>query len=107
MSGTAITARTVAVSPLLGQARLRSVSARSASVRGAPSSRVSLAKIANIDLSRGSAPSRALSIPSRTRCWLTGKLTPADCPGKTRRNPPAITGPRGHIRPGHPRNDSG
>jgi len=43
MSGTAITARTVAVSPLLGQARLRSVSARSASVRGAPSSRVSLA----------------------------------------------------------------
>jgi hypothetical protein len=38
------------------------------SVRGAPSSRVSLAKIANIDRSRGSLPSRALSIPSRIRC---------------------------------------
>jgi hypothetical protein len=33
------------------------------SVRGAPSSRVSLLKIANIDRSRGSPPSRALSIP--------------------------------------------
>jgi hypothetical protein len=70
----AMAARTVAVSPLAGPARLRSVarlrslSGRRASVRGAPSSRVSLVKIANIDLSRGSAPSRAFSIPSRTRC---------------------------------------
>jgi hypothetical protein len=63
-----MTVRTLAGSPLAGQTRLRSVSARSASERGTPLSRVSLVKIANIDLSRGSPPSRALSIPSRTRC---------------------------------------
>ena len=107
MSGTAMTARAVTASPLADQARLRSVSAGSASVRGVPSSRVSLAKIANIDLSWGSAPSRALSIPSRTRCWLTGKLTPADCPGNPGETLPRSLAPRGHIRPGHPRKDSG
>ena len=58
---------TMAVGPP-GQIRLRRGSAGSDSVRGAPSFRVSLVKIANIDLSRGSLPSRALSIRSRTCC---------------------------------------
>src|ERR1700752_2749099 len=44
------------------QARRTLVLGGSDSVRGAPSSRVSRVKIANIDLSRGSPPSRALSI---------------------------------------------
>ena len=44
MSGTANMARTVVVSPPAGQARRRSVSVRSVSVRGAPSSRVSRGK---------------------------------------------------------------
>jgi len=83
MSGTAMMARHVAVSRPASQG---SVSARSASVRGVPSSRVSLAKIANIDLSWDSSASRALSIPSRTRCSLTGKLTTIDGPAKVRRN---------------------
>ena len=65
MSGTVMMARHVAVSRPASQGN---VSARSAPVRGAPSSPVSLVKIANIDLSRGSPPSRTLSIPSRTRC---------------------------------------
>jgi len=69
------------------QARRTLALGGSDSVRGAPSSRVSRVKIANIDLSRGSPPSRALSIPCSTRCWLTGKLTTANCPGKPGRNP--------------------
>src|SRR6266581_7080515 len=52
-------ARQVAVSRPASQGH---VSAWRASVRGAPSSRVSLVKISNIDLSRGSPPSRAFSI---------------------------------------------
>lgn len=52
------------------------------SVRGAPSSLVSLVKIANIDTSRGSQPFRSLSILSSTRCWLDGKLTTVGFPAR-------------------------
>ncbi len=60
------------------------------SVRGAPSFLVSLVKIENIDTSRGSQPCRSLSILASTRCWLAGKLTAVDCPGKARRNFPGL-----------------
>jgi hypothetical protein len=83
-TGTAMSARRLAIS----HARRTLALGGSDSVRGAPSSRVSRVKIANIDLSRGSAPSRALSILYRTLCWLTGKLTTVHCPGKPRRNSP-------------------
>jgi hypothetical protein len=65
---------------------------RSDSVRGAPSSRFSWVKIANIDLSRGSQPSRSPSISSRTCCSLAGKLTTLRCPGKNDANGAAAVG---------------
>jgi len=86
MTGTAMMARALAVTPPAGQASLRRARARSVSVSGTSSSRVSLVKMANIDLSRGSPPSSAFSILSRTRCSLTGKLTPGHFPGKARQN---------------------
>lgn len=81
-SGTATRARMRAIRP----APCRLVPGGSDSVRGAPSFLVSLVKIENIDASRGSQPCRSLSILASTRCWLAGKLTVVDCPGKARRN---------------------
>jgi hypothetical protein len=83
-SGTATIARVRAIR----RAPCRLVPPGSDSVRGAPSFQVSLVKIENIDASRGSQPCRSLSILASTRCWLAGKLTAVDCPGKARRNFP-------------------
>jgi hypothetical protein len=100
-----MTVRSLPVSPRPGRVhRRRRPSGRSDSVRGAPSSRVSLVKIANIDLSRGSQPSKSVSILSRTCCWPAGKLTTPHCPEKTEGNgsiPSVRPIPAARYNPGH------
>src|SRR3984957_8401457 len=64
-----------AASRLCSQIRRWRPTCWSDSVSGAPSSLVSLVKIANNETRRGAQPPRSPSITSRTRCSRVGRLT--------------------------------